>query len=374
MRKGWVRSVAAAAIGALALTACGGGGGSTGAKPPSKELRIYNWSDYIDKSILDDFTKETGIKITYDTFDSADVLETKVLTGQTGYDIVVPSNQYVPRFVAAGALQPLDQSKLPNAKNLWLEVMAYMAPFDPGRKYAVPYMWGTVGIGYNPAKVAKALPGVKIDSWAVLLDPANLAKLKGCGVYFLQDGQDMFGTVLRFMGKDPNSTNVADYQAATELMMKLRPYIRKFTNSEDIEALANGDTCIAIGYSGDVLQAADRATEAGHGVTVQYVIPKEGAQVWFDSFTIPKDAPHADAALTFINYMLRPEVIARASNALHYANANAAATPLVDAKVKGDPNVYVTSQTLANLFVVKPKNQALLREVNRLYTRVQTGQ
>ncbi|HWA60789.1 MAG TPA: polyamine ABC transporter substrate-binding protein [Caulobacteraceae bacterium] len=362
---------AAALAAALALGACGGGGKPAGA---SKELRIYNWSDYIDPGILKDFTRETGIKVTYDTFDSVDVLETKVLSGETGYDIVVPSNQYVPRFVAAGALQPLDNARLPNARNLWPEIMAYMAPFDPGRKYAIPYMWGTVGIGYNPDAVAKRLPGVKVDSWAVVLDPANLAKLKDCGVYFLADGQDMMSAVLRYMGKDPNSTNPADYQAATDLLLKVRPYVRKFTNSEDIEALANGDICLAVGYSGDVLQAADRAREAGHGVKVAYVIPKEGSQVWFDSFTIPKDAPHPDAALTFINYMLRPQVIARASNALHYANANAAATPLVDAKVRDDPNVYVPAANLPRLFVVKPKDQALLREVNRLYTRVQTGQ
>ncbi len=355
--------------GALALAACGGGG-----QPKGETLHIYNWSDYIDPGILADFTKETGINVVYDTFDSVDVLETKVLTGNSGYDIVVPSNQYVPRFAAAKALAPLDQSKLPNAKNLWPQVMTYMAPFDPGAKYAVPYMWGTVGIGYNPDKVAKALPGVKVDSWSVLFDPANLAKLKSCGVYFLTDPQDMYGSVLRFMGKDPNSKNPADYQAATDLLMKLRPFVRKFTNSENIEALANGDICIAIGYSGDMLQAADRAREAKHGVALAYAIPKEGTQVWFDSFTVTADAPNPQAAYRFINYMLRPAVIARASNVLHYANANAAATPLVDRAVRDDPNVYLTPQTFARLYVVAPKGQALLREVNRNWTRVTTGQ
>ncbi len=370
MRKGSIRYLAAALIGAMSLAACGGGGG----QPKAGTLHIYNWSDYIDQSILTDFTQETGIKVVYDTFDSVDVLETKVLTGNSGYDIVVPSNQYVPRFAAAKAITPLDQSKLPNAKNLWPQVMSYMAPFDPGAKYAVPYMWGTVGIGYNPDKVAKALPGVKIDSWSVLFDPRNLAKLKDCGVYFLTDPQDMYGSVLRFMGKDPNSKNPADYQAATDLLMKLRPDVRKFTNSENIEALANGDICIAIGYSGDMLQAADRAKQAKHGVTLAYAIPKEGAQVWFDSFTLTADAPNPEAAHRFINYMLRPEVIARASNVLHYANANAAATPLVDASVRDDPNVYLKPGTFSRLFVVTPKDQSLLREVNRDWTKVTTGQ
>ncbi|MGA0600970.1 polyamine ABC transporter substrate-binding protein [Caulobacter sp. KR2-114] len=365
---GRLRGVTAALVGALTLAACGGGGGGGGA------LHIYNWSDYIDPKILADFTRETGTKVVYDTFDSVDMLETKVLTGNSGYDIVVPSNQYVPRFAEAKAIQPLDQAKLPNAKNLWPAVMRYMAPFDPGAKYAVPYMWGTVGIGYNPDKVARALPGVKVDSWRVLFDPANLAKLKDCGVYFLADPQDMYGSALRFMGKDPNSKDPADYAAATDLLLKLRPYVRKFTNSENIEALANGDICIAIGYSGDMLQAASRAREANHGVTLAYAIPKEGSQVWFDSFTIPADAPNPSAAHAFINYMLRPDVIARASNATHYANANAAATPLLDKAVRDDPNVYLSPDTFARLYVVAPKDQALLREVNRDWTRVTTGQ
>jgi putrescine transport system substrate-binding protein len=368
----WTRRALGLAVmaGALALAACGG----PAKKSDAGELRIYNWSDYIDPSILADFTRETGIKVVYDTFDSVDVLETKVMTGQTGYDIVVPSNLYVPRFVAAGALQPLDPAKLTNRRNLWPRIMAYMAPFDPGGKYAVPYMWGTVGIGYNPKAVAARLPGVKIDSWSVLFDPANLARLKNCGVYFLADGQDMYGAALRYLGRDVNSTNPADYQAATDLLMRLRPSVRKFNNSESIEALANGDICIAIGYSGDMLQAADRAREAKNGVALNYVIPKEGTQVWFDSFTIPADAPHPDAAHRFIDYMLRPAVIARASNVLHYANANQAAQPLMDKAILNDPDVYPPTDTFSRLYVIKPKDQALLREVNRQWTRVQTGQ
>ncbi len=368
----WERRTLGAALmaGVLALAACGG----PAKGPEAKELRIYNWSDYIDPSILDDFTRETGIKVVYDTFDSVDVLETKVMTGATGYDIVVPSNLYVPRFVAAGALLPLDPSRMPNRKNLWPRIMAYMAPFDPGAKYAVPYMWGTVGIGYNPRLVAARLPRAKVDSWSVVFDPANLAKLKDCGVYFLSDGQDMYGAALRYLGKDPNSRAPADYHAASALLTRLRPYVRRFNTSESIEALANGDICIAIGYSGDMLQAADRAREAKNGVTVAYAIPREGTQVWFDNFTIPVDAPHPQNAHRFIDYMLRPAVIARASNLLHYANANLASQPLLKREVLNDPNVYPPADMFPRLYVITPKDQGLLRDVNRQWTRVQTGQ
>jgi putrescine transport system substrate-binding protein len=366
--KAWKTALGVAA--ALTLAACGQSGG--GAK--EQTLRIYNWSDYIDPQILADFTKETGIKVTYDTFDSNEILETKVLQGNTGYDIVTPSNHNVPRYIKAGAIQELDKSKLPNAKNLWPAITAHMEPFDPGLKYDVPYMWGTIGIGYNVDAVAKRLPGVKIDSWAVVFDPKNLAKLKDCGVYYLDAPEDMYAVSLNYLGKNPNSKDLADYQAATDLMLKARPYVRKFHSSEYIQALANGDICVAVGYSGDVLQAKTRAEEAKNGVKVDYVIPKEGSQVWFDVFTIPADAPNKDAAYKFLNYMMRPEVIAKASNFTQYANANLPATPLVDASVRDNPNVYPTPAVFERLFVTTDKDQALLREVTRMWTRVQTGQ
>jgi len=351
----------------LALAACGPASG-----PRTSVLHLYNWSDYIDPKILADFTKETGIKVVYDTFDSNEVLETKVLQGQTGYDLVVPSNHNVPRYVAAGALQPLDRSKLKNLGNLDPRVMAYMAPFDPGGAHTVPYMRGTIGIGYNLDAIARRLPGVKIDSWAVVFDPKNLARLKDCGVYWLDASEDMYAVALNYLGKDPNSKVLTDYQAATEMMSRARPFVRKFHSSEYINALAGGDICLAIGYSGDVLQAKARAAEAGGKVRIAYAVPKEGSQVWFDVFALPKDAPNPAAAYAFLDYMLRPEVIARASNFTHYANANAAATKLVDASLRDDPNVYPPPE--ARLFVTTTKDQALLREVNRQWTRVQTGQ
>ena len=353
----------------LTLAAC-----SPNAGPKAGgELRIYNWSDYIDPSLLAQFTEETGIKVTYDTFDSNEVLETKVLQGGTGYDLVVPSNHNLPRYITAGAVMALDKAKLPGLDRLSPDTVAHMAPFDPGGVYAVPYMQGTIGIGYNKAALAKRLPGVAINSWDVVFQPANLAKLKDCGVYFLDASEDMYAVALNYLGKNPNSTATADYAAATELLMKARPYVRKFHSSEYIEALANGDICVAVGYSGDILQAKARAAEAKNGVQVVYVVPKEGSQVWFDVFTIPKDAPNAAAAHRFIAFMLRPEIIAKASNFTQYANANAAATALVNPAIRDDPNVYPTPEQSKRLFVTTTKDQALLRDVNRQWTRVLTG-
>jgi putrescine transport system substrate-binding protein len=361
--RAWAKGLAAGA--ALILAACSG--------KPVQELNIYNWSDYIDPALVTEFSHETGIKVRYDTFDSNEVLETKVLQGGTGYDLVVPSNHNLPRYIAAGAIRPLDKAKLPNLKNLDPAVVQRIQAFDPGEKYAVPYMQGTIGIGYNLDAVAKRL-GHPVDSWAVVFDPANLAKLKDCGVYFLDASEDMYAIALQWLGKDPNSRNPADYAAATDMLMKVRPDVRKFHSSEYIDALANGDICLAIGYSGDVLQAKARAAEAKNGVKIAYAIPKEGSQVWYDLFVIPADAPHVDAAHRFIDFMLRPEVIAKASDHTRYANANAAAKPLVDPTIRDDPNVYPPPEVAKRLFVTTTKDQPLLREVNRQWTRVLTGQ
>jgi putrescine transport system substrate-binding protein len=365
MMRHLARAVALAA--SLALAACGGD------KPIEQTLHIYNWSDYIDPALLADFTKETGIKVVYDTFDSNEVLETKVLQGGTGYDIVAPSNHNLPRFIAAGAIQPLDKAKLPGFDKLAPDLMTHLGAFDPGAKYAFPYMQGTIGVGYNKAEVAKRLPGVTLDSWNVVFKPENLAKLQDCGVYFLDASEDMYAVALNYIGKDPNSKASADYVAATDMLLKARPFVKKFHSSEYIDALANGDVCVAIGYSGDVLQAKARAEEAKNGVEVGYFIPKEGSQLWFDTFVIPVDAPNPDAAHKFIAFMLKPEVIARASNYTQYANANAAATPLLDESLRSDPNVYPSAEVAKRLFVTTTKDQTLLREVNRQWTRVLTG-
>lgn len=362
-------AVVAAGAAMLVLAACGGESGGS----KTQELRIYNWSDYIDPDLIKQFETETGIKVVYDTFDSNEVLETKLLTGGTGYDLVVPSNHNIPRLVQAKAVRALDKAKIPGVKNLWPDLMKWMDPFDPGQTYSVPYMWGTMGIGINKAEVEKRLPGVTLDSWAVVFDPANLAKLKDCGVYFLDAPEDMFAVALNYMGKDPNSTNPADYAAAADLMLKLRPYVTKYHSSEYINALANGDACVVVGYSGDIFQAADRAEEAKNGVEVDYIIPKEGSQVWFDVFTIPIDAPNPDAAYRFLEFMLTPANIAKASNYTAYANPNLAAQPLVDPELRDDPRVYPPPEVFGRLFVTTAKDQTLLRDVNRQWTRVLTG-
>jgi putrescine transport system substrate-binding protein len=369
--RGWLRGLALAT--ALAVAACSPKTAEQADAKAAGTLRIYNWSDYIDPALLTQFTRETGIKVSYDTFDSNEVLETKVLQGGTGYDLVVPSNHNLPRYIAAGAIRPLDKKQLPGLDKLSPDVMAHLAPFDPGAAYAVPYMQGTIGIGYNVDAVAKRLPGMKIDSWRVVFDPLVLAKLKDCGVYFLDASEDMYAVSLHYLGKDPNSKNPADYEAATAMLMQVRPFVRKFHSSEYIDALANGDICLAISYSGDVLQAKTRAEEAKNGVKVAYAVPKEGSQIWFDVFTIPKDAPNPTAAHKFIAFMLRPEIIAKASNYTQYANANAAATPLVDEAIRSDPNVYPTPEVAKRLFVTTTKDQELLREVNRQWTKVLTG-
>ena len=359
---------------ALVLAACGPAAKPSAAASGGGELHIYNWSDYIDPALLAQFSKETGIKVRYDTFDSNEVLETKVLGGGTGYDIVVPSNHNVPRYITAKAIQLLDKGKLPGLANLAPDVLTRMSPFDPGQKYTVPYMQGTIGIGYNTEAVAKRLPGLKVDSWAVVFDPRNMAKLKDCGVYFLDASEDMYAVALNYLGKDPNSHDPADYAAATDLMLKVRPYVKKYHSSEYIDALANGDACVAIGYSGDVLQAKSRAEEAKNKVSLAYAIPKEGTQVWYDLFTIPADAPNPAAAYQFLAFMLRPEIIARASNYTKYANANAASTPLLEPAVRDDPGAYPPAELAKRFFVTTTKDQALLREVNRDWTRVLTGQ
>lgn len=369
--RGWgARIGLVLAAAALALSACGG----EAEKNRPGTLRIYNWSDYIDPALLEDFTRQTGIKVVYDTFDSNEVLETKVLQGDIGYDLVVPSNSNLPRYITAQAITPLDKARLQGLQNLWPDVVRHLEPFDPGAKYAVPYMWGTIGIGYNRDAVAQRLPGVAVDSWAFALDPKNLAKLEDCGVYFLDASEDMYALTLQWLGKDPNSKAVADYQAATDALLVARPFVRKFHSSEYINALANGDICLAIGYSGDVFQAAARAEEAGGKVKVEYVIPKEGSQVWFDVFVMPNGAPNPEAAYAFLNYLLRPEVIAKATNYTQYANANSAATPLVDSEIRENPNIYPTPEVFQRLFVTTAKDPALLREVNRQWTKVLTGQ
>lgn len=340
-----------------------------------KVVNVYNWSDYIDSTILGDFTKETGIKVVYDVYDSNEVLETKLLAGGSGYDVVVPTaSPFLARQIQAGVYQKLDKSKLPNLSNMWDVVTQRVAAFDPGNEYSVNYMWGTTGIGYNTAKVKEALGTDTIDSWDVFFKPENMEKLSKCGVYVLDSPTDIIPTTLNYLGLKPDSSSPDDLAKAEEALLAVRPYIRKFHSSEYINALANGDICMAVGFSGDLFQARDRASEAGQGVEIAYAIPTQGAEMWFDQMAIPADAQHVEEAHAFINYMMKPEVAAKASNFVFYANGNKASQPLLDKEVSGDTAIYPSDEVLGKLFTVQPYDPRTQRVITRSWTKIVTGQ
>jgi putrescine transport system substrate-binding protein len=340
----------------------------------SAEVRIYNWSDYIDESVLEDFTKETGIEVIYDVFDSNEVLETKLLAGGTGYDIVVPTGSFLSRQIQAGVFQKLDKSKLPNIENMWDKVAAQTAKYDPGNEYSINYMWGTTGIGYNVEKVKEILGTDKIDSWDIVFKPENLAKFKDCGVQMLNAPDEIIPAALNWLGLDPNTSNPDDLQKAEDALLAIRPNVQKFHSSEYINALANGDICLAVGWSGDVLQARDRAAEADAGVTIAYSIPAEGALMWFDQMAIPADAKNVEEAHTFLNYIMKPEVIAKASNYIAYANGNKASQAFIDEEILNDPGVYPTEAATERLYTKLAYDPKTQRLVTRLWTKVTTGQ
>lgn len=336
-------------------------------------VHIYNWSDYIGETTLADFEKATGIKPVYDVFDSNETLEGKLLAGHTGYDVVVPSNHFLGKQIKAGAFQKLDKSQLPNYSNLDPALLKRLEKNDPGNEYAVPYLWGTNGIGYNEAKVKAALGVDKIDSWATVFEPENLKKLSKCGVAFLDSPDEMFPAMLNYMGLDPNTTDEKLYKKAEAKLLAIRPYVTYFHSSKYITDLANGDICVAVGYSGDVFQAKARAEEAGKGVKLAYVIPKEGGNLWFDMLAIPADAGNVKEAHAFINYVLNPEVIAKVSDSVGYANPNPKAGEEMDQDVRNDPAVYPPQSVQDKLYVnveLPPKVQRLM---TRSWTKVKSG-
>lgn len=336
-------------------------------------VHVYNWSDYISDNTLDDFKNKHDIRVVYDVFDSNETLEGKLLAGRSGYDVVVPSDHFLARQVQAGVFQPLDRNKLPNWSNLEEHLMEQIAVNDPGNQYAVPYLWGTNGIGYNVDKVREVLGVETIDSWAVLFEPENMEKLASCGVSFLDAADEMLPAVLNYMGLDPNSTNAKDYDAAVEKLNKIRPYVTYFHSSKYVTDLANGDICVAAGFSGDVLQAAERADEADNGVNIAYSIPKEGGNLWFDVLAIPADAGNVDEAHAFINYLLEPQVIADISDYVGYANPNQHADELMDDEVRNNPGVYPAQEVLDKLFISKPLPASAQRIKTRAWTRFKSG-
>jgi putrescine transport system substrate-binding protein len=358
-------AIAAAAIAVLWT-------GSAGAQ--GRIVNVYNWSDYIEPTLLEDFSNETGIKVRYDTFDSNDTLETKLLAGKSGYDVVVPTGFFLERQIKAGVFQKLDKSKLSNLGNLWPEIARRLAVYDPGNQYAVNYMWGTTGIGYNVKKAREILGAdAKIDSWDIVFKPESLAKFKGCGVHMLDSADDILPAALKHLGFDPNSRNEGELQKAADLMSKIRPSVRKFHSSEYLSALASGEICFAVGFSGDVKQAQKRAAEAKNDVEVAYAIPKEGAQLWFDNLAIPKDAKNVAEAHAFINYLQKPEVAAKNSNLISYANGNLASQKLLDKEVLDDRTIYPDEATMSRLYTIKVYDNATQRLMNRLWTRIKTG-
>jgi putrescine transport system substrate-binding protein len=338
-----------------------------------KVVNVYNWSDYIDPAVLEEFTQETGIKVNYEVMDSNELLETKLVAGRTGYDVVVPSASFLARQIKAGIYQKLDRSKLDNLKNLDPEITKKLEVFDPANEHAVNYMWGTSGIAYNEEAIKAAMPDAPVDSFAMFWDPKVISKFAKCGVSVLDAPSEVVGTVLIYLGKDANSENPEDLKAAEKVLMAVRPYIRTINSAPYIEQLANGEVCLVLGWSGDVLQAKSRAEEAQKPFHIKYNIPKEGAVMFFDNMAIPGDASHVKNAHIFINYMLRPEVAAKNSNFISYANSNAASWPLINPDVKNDPGIFPPPDVMSKLVPDLPETAEFTRTLTRTWTRFRTG-
>ncbi len=365
------------------LGACGGAtppgatsagtAADTGPTDAEKVLNVYNWSDYIDPSVVPAFEREYGIKVNYDVFDSNEVVETKLLAGKSGYDVVVPSASFMQRQIVAGVFQKLDKAQLPNLKNLDPEISRRLETYDPGNQYGVNYLWGTSGIGYNEAKIAAAMPNAPVDSFRMLYDPAVVQHFQQCGVTVLDAPDEVVATVLIYLGRDPNSESLDDLKAVEQVLLGIRPYIRYINSSRYIEDLANGEICLALGWSGDVGQARTRALEAGKDLKIRYNIAREGAIMFFDMLAIPADAAHVKNAHLFINYLLRPDVAARDSNAVHFATSNAAAYPLIDPALLSDHNIYPTADQRSHLYPNPVRSLSYTRQLNRTWTRFKTG-
>ena len=354
---------------AVALVALAGSAQAQGV------VNVFNWSDYITDEVLQQFTEETGIRVVYDVYDSNDTLEARLLAGSSGFDVVVPTATFMQRQIAAGVYQPLNRDLLPNLSNMDERLMAAAASHDPDNEHGVIYMWGTTGIGYNIDMVAERLgEDFEVDTWAMVFDPEIAGQLADCGIAWLDSPTDMYPAALAWMGRDPQSTAAEDFEAATEMMMGVRDTVRYFHSSQYISDLANGEICVAVGWSGDVLQAAERADEAGRGVNVWYAIPEEGAMQWFDMLVIPADAPNPENAHAFINFIMQPEVSAAITNYVWYPNANAAALEFVDEEIREDPAIYPTDEVSETLFTGVTYDGRTDRLVTRLWTRVRTGQ
>jgi len=340
----------------------------------AETVRVYNWSDYIDESLLEKFEEETGIELVYDVFDSNEVLETKMLAGGSGYDVVVPSGTFLQRQISAGAFQKLDKSKLSNIDNVWDVIAERVSKYDPGNEHAINYMWGTTGLGVNVNKVKGVLgEDAPLDSLDLVFDPENMEKLQDCGVHFLDAPVEIIPAALAYIGEDPTTQDPDVLAKAEPVLTAVAPYVQKFHSSEYINALANGDICVAFGWSGDILQSRDRAAEAENGVEIAYNAPKEGALMWFDNMAIPVDAPNPEGAHKFLDFILDAENMAAASNYVYYANGNKASEQFLNEDVIGDPAIYPTEETLKNLYTTSPYAPKVQRVVTRMWTKIKSG-
>lgn len=361
----------------ILLSACGGreeNAAGQGQASEEKVLHVYNWTDYIGKTTIADFEARTGIKVTYDTYDSNEILETKLLTGGTGYDVVLPTATVLGRMARIGVFRTLDKEKLPNLSNLDPEAMRQLAVNDPGNEHAIAYMWGTTGLGYNPAMVKQALGTDRIESWGAVFDPAVASKLAKCGITMLDAPEDVFEAAEIYLGTDPGNEDLQEMAAAEAVIAKVSPYVRSFDSNQHLNALAGGDVCVSLSWSGLMLQARERGASADRPVAVTYVIPSEGAPLWFDTVAIPADAPHLANAHAFLNFLMEPEVISDISNDVGYANANTAALPFVIAALRDDPSVYPARDMREKLHVSRMRSQEYSRDLNRAWTRIKTGQ
>jgi putrescine transport system substrate-binding protein len=337
-------------------------------------LNIYNWNDYIDEETLKRFESETGIKIRYDVYDSNEILDAKLRAGRSGYDLVVPSaSPFLALQVRAKLYQTVDRAQLPNARNLDPALMKQLERYDPGNGHAIPWMWGTTGIGYNAERILRIMPDAPVYSLRMLFDPAIVARFKSCGVVMLDSPTDVIPAALTYLGRDPDSKSADDLAAATDVLMKVRPNIRKWQSSEYINGLANGDICLVFGYSGDIKQAAKRAAEAGRGVRVEYSIPTEGALVWTDTWAIPADATNVANAHRFLDFVMRPDIAALNTNFIGYANGIPASLEKVAPEISGDPAIYPPEEVRRRLYTISPADRAYERQRTRAWTRITTG-
>jgi putrescine transport system substrate-binding protein len=359
----------------LALFGCSRhrGAAADGGANADRFLNIYSWIDYIAPDTVSNFEKETGIKVRYDTYDNNEVLETKLLTGRTNYDIVIPTENFFDRQLRAGVYRKLDKAALPNLVNADPDILRRMAVHDPGNLYAIPYMWSTTGLGYNVGKVRERLGAKVPDSWSLLLDPASAAKLKDCGISIVDSPLDVFESVMIYLGRDPNRRDPDDVAAASAVLQKIRPFIRYIDPAQYISDLANGDVCLSLGWSGDVAMARSRAADAATKADIAYFVPREGALITVDMMGIPADAPHPRNALLWMNYLMRPEVIAGISNAIRYPNGYSGSLPLIQASLKGDESIYPDPATRARLVTNKAVSAEYSRLVTREWTRFRTG-